>query len=111
MLPVSIEERSRCFDGIPFAHMAVIGGSQATPSQRIRPQTSTQRPRSRLSFTQQRKIRAMNEPLPDAGDTKQRPLDEAKRKADPSGPQGKPPREVAERANLKRQQKQMHKQD
>ena len=46
-----------------------------------------------------------------AGDAKQRQLEEAKRKADQSGPHGKLPHEIAERANMKRQQKQMHKQD
>jgi len=50
-------------------------------------------------------------PLPDAGEEKQRPLEEAKRQADQSGPYGKQPHETAERANMKRQKKQMHKQD
>jgi hypothetical protein len=49
--------------------------------------------------------------LPDAGDEKQRPLEEAKKKADQSGPRGKQPHEIAERANMKRQQKKMHEQD
>ena len=46
-----------------------------------------------------------------AGDHKEHQLEEAKRKADQSAPYGKQPFEIAERANMKRQQKQMHKQD
>ena len=42
---------------------------------------------------------------------KQRSFQEAKKKADQSGPFGKQGHEIAERANMKRQQKQMHKQD
>jgi len=51
------------------------------------------------------------EPIPDAGTEKQRPLEFAKKKADQSGPHGKQPHEIAERAHMKRQQKQVHKQD
>jgi len=54
---------------------------------------------------------AKKPPLPDAGEEKQRQLEEAKRQADQSGPYGKQPHEIAERANMKRQKKQMHKQD
>jgi len=46
-----------------------------------------------------------------AGDHKEQQLEEAKRKADQTAPYGKQPFEIAERANMKRQQKQMHKQD
>jgi len=58
-----------------------------------------------------RKIMAKKEPLPDAGAEKQRPLEETKKKADQTGPHGKQPHEIAERANMKRQQKKMHEQD
>ncbi len=54
---------------------------------------------------------AKKEPLPSAGKEKQRPLEEAKKKADQSSPYGKQPHEIAERANMKRQKKQMHEQD
>ena len=54
---------------------------------------------------------AKKDPLPDAGAEKQRPLEETKKKADQAGPHGKQPHEIAERANMKRQQKKMHKQD
>jgi len=53
---------------------------------------------------------ANKEPLPNTGDEKQHQLEEAKKKADQSGPHGKQPHEIAEQANMKRQQKQMHKQ-
>jgi hypothetical protein len=49
--------------------------------------------------------------LPDAGEVKQQPLEEAKRKVDQSGPYGKQPNEITERTNMKRQQKRIHKQD
>ena len=49
--------------------------------------------------------------LPDAGAEKQRPLEETRKKADQAGPHGKQPHEIAERANMKRQQKKMHEQD
>jgi hypothetical protein len=49
-------------------------------------------------------------PMPDAGAEKQRPLEDAKNKADQSGRYGKQPKAIAERANMKRQQKQMHEQ-
>jgi hypothetical protein len=54
---------------------------------------------------------AKKDPLPDAGAEKQRPLGEAKKKAEQAGPHGKQPHEIAERANMKRQQKKMHEQD
>jgi len=50
-------------------------------------------------------------PLPDASYEKQRPLEEAQKKADQAGPLGKQPHEVAEEAHMKRQQKSMHEQD
>ena len=53
---------------------------------------------------------AKKDPLPDAGAEKQRPLEETK-KAHQAGPHGKQPHEIAERANMKRQQKKMHEQD
>ena len=48
---------------------------------------------------------AKKDPLPDAGAEKQRPLEETKKEADQAGPHGKQPHEIAERANVKRQQK------
>ncbi|HMC65412.1 MAG TPA: hypothetical protein VKI65_10780 [Gemmataceae bacterium] len=38
-------------------------------------------------------------------------MEHAKKKADQSGPAGKQPHEIAERANMKRQKKHMHQQD
>jgi len=54
---------------------------------------------------------AKKDPLLDAGAEKQRPLEETKKKADQTGPHGKQSHEIAERANMKRQQKKMHEQD
>ena len=54
---------------------------------------------------------AKKHPLPGAGEEKQRLLKETKKKADQAGPHGKQPHEIAERANMKRQQKKMHDQD
>ena len=62
-------------------------------------------------MTVQRKIMAQKKRLPDVGAAKQRPLEHAKKKADQSGPAGKQPHEIAERANMKRQKKHMHQQD
>jgi hypothetical protein len=42
---------------------------------------------------------------------KQRRLKEAKRQGDRAGTHGMQPHEIAERTNMKRQQKKMHKQD
>lgn len=47
----------------------------------------------------------------DAGTKKLRPLEFANKTADQSGPHGKQPHEIAEKAHMKRQQKQLHKQD
>ena len=54
---------------------------------------------------------AKKDPMPDAGSQKQRPLEDAKKKADQSGPYGKQAHDFAEEANMKRQRKQMHEQD
>jgi len=46
-----------------------------------------------------------------AADVKQQQLEAAKKKADQSSPFGQQPHDIAERANMKRQQKKMHEQD
>ena len=49
--------------------------------------------------------------FPDAGEKKQEALKAAGDKADQTRPKGKQPHEIAEKANMKRQQKKMHQQD
>jgi hypothetical protein len=47
-------------------------------------------------------------PIPDAGEKKQQPMQEAKKHADQSGPRGEQGNQVAEKTNMKRQEKEMH---
>jgi len=49
--------------------------------------------------------------FPDAGEKKQQTLKAAGDMADRTRPKGKQPHEIAEKANMKRQQKKMHQQD
>jgi hypothetical protein len=44
----------------------------------------------------------------DAGKQKQQPMEEAKKQADQSGPRGEQGNQIAEKTNMKRQEKQMH---
>lgn len=48
---------------------------------------------------------------PDAGAERQRPLEAAKQEAEHSAARGAQPNQIAEKANMKRQQKKMHEQD
>ena len=54
---------------------------------------------------------AKKQRLSNAADVKQQQFETAKKKADQSSPFGQRPNEIAERTNMKRQQKQMHRQD
>jgi len=49
--------------------------------------------------------------FPGAGDAKEQALAAARDRADNTRPRGKLPHEIAEKANMKRQQKKMHRQD
>lgn len=54
----------------------------------------------------------MAKPLkPDAGAEKHQSLEAAKRQAERFAPRGTQPNQIAEKANMKRQQKKMHEQD
>jgi hypothetical protein len=44
----------------------------------------------------------------DAGEQKQQPLQEAKKQAEQSGPRGEQGNQIAEKTNMKRQEKQTH---